>query len=138
MRFCAQCITTVQRDAGAATQEQCARLYVYACVHFIDLLRASSHLFPPLGLKHVQLSVLLLDVDDDDDYDDGGDHHDHDHHHHYCFVHQHVQMSVLLLDVGDDDEESNDDACQSHRLTRKSGMPVTPRRKCSWLYKSSL
>ena len=40
--------------------------------------------------------------------------------------------------VGDDVDERNDDACQSHRLTRKSGMPVTPRRKCSWLYKSSL
>ena len=36
--------------------------------------------------------------------------------------------------VGDDVvDESDDDACQSHRLTRKSGMPVTPRRKCSWL-----
>ena len=36
--------------------------------------------------------------------------------------------------VGDDDvDKSDDDACQSHRLTRKSGMPVTPRRKCSWL-----
>ena len=35
------------------------------------------------------------------------------------------------VDCDDDDEMLV--ACQSHRLTRKSGMPVTPNRKCSWL-----
>ena len=62
-------------------------------------LTTPSHLFPPFGLQHVQLSVLLLDVGDDDDgggvedYDDGkrseDECHDHDH---YCYM----QLSILL------------------------------------------
>ena len=32
---CNQCITTVQRDADAATQEQCARSYVLASISWI-------------------------------------------------------------------------------------------------------